>query len=188
MMAGIGSAGKQWPGYGRAAAAGRVGPGRVAAVTGMAVGLATALALAATLTQPSGTTPAGGGRSAIVPRMSCVWPDVLSAQPDNTAFPDAAVEHFCQPIVAPAGSRIVVSGRFPMPATPRSRFSRPTVPACRCPRRRRPSRPAAIPCPGRSRVEDVRYWSMCVGLLSPPAPVVANELPGRRDRLRMPRR
>jgi hypothetical protein len=45
--------------------------------------------------------------------MSCAWPDVLSAQTDNTAFPDAAAEYFGQPIVAPAGTRIVVSGRFP---------------------------------------------------------------------------
>jgi hypothetical protein len=45
--------------------------------------------------------------------MSCAWPDRLSAQTDNAAFPDAAEAYFLQPIVAPAGTRIVVSGRFP---------------------------------------------------------------------------
>jgi hypothetical protein len=112
MTAGIGSVGKAmarpWSRRGRE----RGRPGRVAAVTGMAAGLATALA-ACTSAQPSGTAPAGGSRTAIVPGMSCAWPDVLSAQTDNTAFPDAAAEYFGQPIVAPAGSRIVLSGRFP---------------------------------------------------------------------------
>jgi hypothetical protein len=45
--------------------------------------------------------------------MSCAWPDRLSAQADNTAFPDAAEAYFAQPIVASAGTRIVLSGRFP---------------------------------------------------------------------------
>jgi hypothetical protein len=45
--------------------------------------------------------------------MSCAWPDVLSAQTDNTGFPDAAAEYFGQPIVASPGTRIVLSGRFP---------------------------------------------------------------------------
>jgi hypothetical protein len=45
--------------------------------------------------------------------MPCAWPDVLSAQTDNEAFPDAAAEYFGQPIVAPPGTRIVLSGRFP---------------------------------------------------------------------------
>ena len=112
MMAGIGSVGKTmarpWSCRGR----GRGRPGRVAAVTGMAAGLAMALA-ACTSAQPSGTAPAGGSQTVILPGMSCAWPDVLSAQTDNTAFPDAAGEYFGQPIVAPAGSRIVLSGRFP---------------------------------------------------------------------------
>jgi hypothetical protein len=45
--------------------------------------------------------------------MSCAWPSEFSAQTDNTAFPDAAEAYFLQPIVAPAGTRIVLSGRFP---------------------------------------------------------------------------
>jgi hypothetical protein len=45
--------------------------------------------------------------------MSCAWPWELSAQADNTAFPDAAEEYFWQPIVASAGTRIVLSGLFP---------------------------------------------------------------------------
>jgi len=45
--------------------------------------------------------------------MSCAWPTVLSAQTDNIAFPDAAEAYFGQPIVASAGTRIVLSGRFP---------------------------------------------------------------------------
>lgn len=111
-MAGIGSVGKAmarpWSCRGR----GRGQSGLVAGVVGMAAGLTTALA-ACTSAQPSGTAPAGGSRPTIVPGMSCAWPDVLSAQTDNTAFPDAAAEYFGQPIVAPAGSRIVLSGRFP---------------------------------------------------------------------------
>jgi hypothetical protein len=38
---------------------------------------------------------------------------VLTAQTDNTAFPDAAEAIFGGPIVASAGTRIVLSGRFP---------------------------------------------------------------------------
>ena len=45
--------------------------------------------------------------------MSCAWPTVLTAQTDNTAFPDAAEEIIGQPIVASAGTEIVLSGRFP---------------------------------------------------------------------------
>ena len=56
----------------------------------------------------------------------------------------------------------------PPPGSPTWSSSRP---------RRRPSRPAAIPRPGRPG-EDVRYWSMCIGLLAQPTPVVANKLPG----------
>jgi len=45
--------------------------------------------------------------------MSCAWPAEFSAQTDNIAFPDAAEAYFLQPIVASAGTRIVLSGRFP---------------------------------------------------------------------------
>jgi hypothetical protein len=45
--------------------------------------------------------------------MPCAWPSEFSAQTDNVAFPDAAEAYFLQPIVAPAGTRIVLSGRFP---------------------------------------------------------------------------
>jgi hypothetical protein len=45
--------------------------------------------------------------------MSCAWPTELSAQTDNTAFPDAAEDIFGGPIVASAGTRIILSGRFP---------------------------------------------------------------------------
>ena len=38
--------------------------------------------------------------------------------------------------------------------------------------------PGSHPWPWPARGEDVRYWSMCLGLLAPPAPVVANKLPG----------
>lgn len=38
------------------------------------------------------------------------------------------------------------------------------------------SHPSVWPAPD----EDVRYWSMCIGLLAPPTPIVANELPGGR--------
>jgi hypothetical protein len=62
----------------------------------------------------AGGTAVGGSRPVIsVPGMSCAWPTELSAQTDNVAFPDAAEEIFGQPIVASAGTRIVLAGRFP---------------------------------------------------------------------------
>src|SRR5207248_10535313 len=38
--------------------------------------------------------------------------------------------------------------------------------------------PGSHPSPWPARGEDVRYWSMCVGVLVRPFPVVANKLPG----------
>ncbi len=112
MSASTGSAGKAmarpWSCRGR----GRRRLGRVAGVIGVAVGLALALA-ACTPAQPSSSAAAGGSQPAVLPGMSCAWPDRLSAQADNTAFPDAAAEYFWQPIVASAGTRIVLSGLFP---------------------------------------------------------------------------
>jgi hypothetical protein len=86
--------------------------GRVAGVTGVAVGLAVALA-ACTSAQPSSADAAAGSQPAVLPGMSCAWPDRLSARTDNIAFPDAAEVYFLQQIVASAGTRIVLSGRFP---------------------------------------------------------------------------
>lgn len=112
MSASIGSVGKAmarpWSCRGR----GWRRPGRVAGLIGVAVGLALALA-ACTPAQPSSSAAAGGSQPAVLPGMSCAWPDRLSAQADNTAFPDAAAEYFWQPIVASAGTRIVLSGLFP---------------------------------------------------------------------------
>jgi hypothetical protein len=94
MMTSIGSAGK-------------------AMVVGVAVALALALAACSSATS-SGSAAAGGAQSAIpVPGTSCAWPTENVASSDNTAFPDAAEEYFGQPIVAPAGARIVLAGRFP---------------------------------------------------------------------------
>jgi hypothetical protein len=45
--------------------------------------------------------------------MSCAWPAELGVQANNTAAPDAAAGYWGQPIVASAGTRIVLSGRFP---------------------------------------------------------------------------
>jgi hypothetical protein len=87
--------------------------GRVAVVFGVAVALA--VALPACTSAPSSSSAAARGSRAVVsqPGMSCAWPTELSAQTDNTAFPDAAEEIFGGPIVASAGTRIVLSGRFP---------------------------------------------------------------------------
>jgi hypothetical protein len=38
--------------------------------------------------------------------------------------------------------------------------------------------PGSHPTPWPALGEDTRYWSMCIGLLTPPTPVVANKLPG----------
>jgi hypothetical protein len=112
MLVSIGSFGKAMarprPRHGR----GQRRPGRVAGVTGVAVGLAVALA-ACTSAPPSSSAAAGGSRPASPSGMSCAWPTELSAQTDNVAFPDAAEAYFLQQIVASAGTRIVLSGRFP---------------------------------------------------------------------------
>ena len=112
MSASIGSVGKAMARPWSCRGGGRRRPGRVAGLIGVAVGLALALA-ACTPAQPSSSAAAGGSQSAVLPGMSCAWPDRLSAQADNTAFPDAAEEYFWQPIVASAGTRIVLSGLFP---------------------------------------------------------------------------
>src|ERR1019366_1553850 len=119
MLVSIGSVGKAmarpWSCRGHGRGRGRHRPGRVAGVTGVAVGLAAALA-ACTPAQPSSSAAAGGSQPAVLPGMSCAWPDRLSAQADNAdniAFPDAAEAYFWQPVVASAGTRIVLSGRFP---------------------------------------------------------------------------
>jgi hypothetical protein len=118
MLVSIGSFGKamarswsrreQGQGQGR----GRHRPRRIAVVTGVAAGVAVALA-ACTSAQSSSSAAAVGSQPAVLPGMSCAWPTELSAQTDNTAFPDAAEAIFGGPIVASAGTRIVLSGRFP---------------------------------------------------------------------------
>ena len=113
MPASIGSVGtakaRPWSCRGR----GQRRPGRVAGVFGAAVALAMALS-ACTSAQPSGSAAAGGGsQPASPPGTSCAWPWELGAQSDNTAFPDAAAGYWGQPIAASAGTRIVLSGRFP---------------------------------------------------------------------------
>jgi hypothetical protein len=112
MRASIRSAGKAtaWPWPRRIR--GRRQPGTVAGLVGVAVALAMAVP-ACTSAQPSSTAATEGGRPAVAPGMSCGWTTVLTAQTDNTAFPDAAEAIFGGPIVASAGTRIVLSGRFP---------------------------------------------------------------------------
>jgi hypothetical protein len=119
MLASSGAAGKAVAGSWSCRCRGRRRPGRVAGLFGTAVAFAATLS-ACTSAQPSSSaTPAsssaaaGGSQPAAAPGMSCAWPVELSAQTDNTAFPDAAEEIFGGPIVASAGTRIVLSGRFP---------------------------------------------------------------------------
>jgi hypothetical protein len=121
MMARIGSAGKAVAGPRSCRGRGRRRSGRgarVASACGVAVALALALP-ACTSAQLSGSgtgegTAAASSRPVIsLPGMSCAWPTENVAQSDNVAFPDAAEEYFGQPIVASAGTRIVLSGRFP---------------------------------------------------------------------------
>ena len=84
-----------------------------ATVFGVAVALAMALS-ACSPAQSSGSAATRTSRPVIyVPGMSCAWPTENVAATDNEAFPDAAEEYFGQPIVASAGTRIVLSGRFP---------------------------------------------------------------------------
>jgi hypothetical protein len=112
MRASTGSARKPMAGPWSYRGRGRRRPGRVAGVTGVAVGLVMAVT-ACTSAQPSRSAAAGASRPAVLPGMSCAWPTVLTAQTDNTAFPDAAEEYLGTLIVATAGTRIVLSGRFP---------------------------------------------------------------------------
>ena len=117
MPASIGSIGKAaagpWPGRGRRHWTARVArPTRVAGIFGAAV--AAAMTLPACMSAgPSSAAAAGATQPAVLPGMSCAWPDKITAQTDNTAFPDAAAAYYGQPIVASAGTRIVLSGRFP---------------------------------------------------------------------------
>ncbi len=117
MVASIESAGKaiarSWQRGGR----GQRRPGLVAGVLGVAVALALALS-GCTSAQPPGSAAAGGSQPAAPPGMSCAWPTELNVQSDNSAAPDSvsvdsAEAVWFQPIVAAAGTRIVVSGRFP---------------------------------------------------------------------------
>lgn len=86
-------------------------PGQLVGVFGVAAALTVALS-ACTSAQSSG--PAAGGSPPVSPPgTSCAWPTELSAQANNAAFPDAASAVWAQPVVASAGTRIVVSGRFP---------------------------------------------------------------------------
>lgn len=92
-------------------------PGLVAGAFGVAVALALALS-ACTSAQRSGSAAAGGSQPAAPPGMSCAWPTELNVQSDNSAVPnsvsvDSAEAVWFQPIVAAAGTRIVLSGRFP---------------------------------------------------------------------------
>ncbi len=116
-MASIESVGKAmartWSRGGR----GQRRPGLVAGVLGVAVALALALS-ACTSARPSGSAAAGGRPLAAPPGMSCAWPTELNVQSDNSAVPnsvsvDSAEAVWFQPIVAAAGTRIVLSGRFP---------------------------------------------------------------------------
>ena len=88
------------------------GLGRVAGVFGSAVALAMALP-ACTSAQPSSSATGGGSQPASPPGMSCSWPSEFNVQAENVAMPDAAAGYWVQPIVASAGTRIVLSGRFP---------------------------------------------------------------------------
>ena len=112
MLAGIGSLGKAlarpWSCRGR----GDGRPGQVAGVFGAAVALAMALS-ACTSAQPSGSAAAEGSQPASPPGMSCAWATELGVQADNSAAPDAAAGYWGQPIAVSAGTRIVLSGRFP---------------------------------------------------------------------------
>ena len=92
-------------------------PGLVAGVFGAAVALALALS-GCTSAQRSGSAAAGGSQPAAPPGMSCAWPTELNVHSDNSAVPnsvsvDSAEAVWFQPIVAAAGTRIVLSGRFP---------------------------------------------------------------------------
>ena len=92
-------------------------PGLVGGVFGAAVALALALS-ACTSAQPSGSAAAGGSQPAAPPGMSCAWPTELNVHSDNSVVPnsvsvDSAEAVWFQPIVAAAGTRIVLSGRFP---------------------------------------------------------------------------
>src|ERR1039457_6914021 len=111
MLASIGSAGKAMARPRSCRRRGRR-PGRVAGVVGAAVALAMALS-ACTSAQPSGSAAAEGSQPVSAPGMSCAWPTELGVQADNSAAPDAAAGYWGQPIVASAGARIVLSGRFP---------------------------------------------------------------------------
>src|SRR5450755_208665 len=112
MLASIGSVGTAMARPRSCCGRGQRRPGRVAGVFGAAVALAMALS-ACTSAQPSGSAAVKGSQPASPPGMSCAWPSEFNVQADNVAMPDAAAGYWVQPIVASAGTRIVLSGRFP---------------------------------------------------------------------------
>jgi hypothetical protein len=119
MLASIGSVGTATAGPWSRRGRGPRRPGRVAGVLGAAAALAIVLS-ACTSAQPSSSASASapGSRPVAVPGMSCAWPTELDIQADNSMIPnavsvDAASAVWFQPIVASAGTRIVLSGRFP---------------------------------------------------------------------------
>jgi hypothetical protein len=77
-----------------------------------AVALAMALS-ACTSAQASGSAAVAVSQQAAPAGTSCAWPTELNVQTYNIAMPDAAADYWIEPIVASAGTRIVLSGRFP---------------------------------------------------------------------------
>ena len=118
MLVGIGSVGKKevaWPWS--CCGGGQRGPSQVAGVFGVAVALAMALS-ACTASQPSGAAAARSSQPVSPPGTSCAWPAELDVQADNSLMAgsvavDSTEAVWVQPIVASAGARIVLSGRFP---------------------------------------------------------------------------
>jgi len=220
MMASIGSAGKAMARPWSCRGGGRRRPGRVAGVIGVAVGLAMAPA-ACTSAQPSSTAAAGGSRTVILPGMSCAWPDVLSAQTDNTAVSGAdggtrrrgarasRLRQPQRPRALPRGKRFRRlrgrgrTGHRSAPATQlefykpaQSTFNNaglanvdtsyalaylirpPSADVVVVTAKAPTFAPGSRPLPWPARGEDVRYWSMCVGVGIRLVPLVANKLPG----------
>jgi hypothetical protein len=151
MLAGIGSFRKAMARPGPRRGRGRHWPGRVAGATGVAAGLAVALA-ACTSAPPS--KPAAAGTAAPPPRQLEFFKPPQSTF-NNAGLANADTSYLLAYLVRPpAADVVVVTAKAPSFA------------------------PGSHPSPWPARGEDVRYWSMCIGLLAAPTPVVANKLPG----------
>ena len=105
---------KQWPGHGRAAAGGSAGPAGSLASSGPRLPSRWPWRRARRRVIQLRVPRAAASRHCHPPGMSCAWPIAAKREDgQHRASLTRQRQYWLQPIVASAGTRIVVSGRFP---------------------------------------------------------------------------